>query len=111
MGRLIGIEHFLSATAYKDEKTWQASLRRLRREILEDNAVNPNAYTEKQCEIAQDIRKEYGGRLLRRTVASIGYDGQPLVNLPPLVEESFVIDLQPWESQIIKGLTSKVAAE
>lgn len=117
MGRLIGIKYFLGNKAYTQEKSWQATLRRLRRESLDDTRaddISPedhDPYKGMQCVIAQDIRKKYGDRLLRRTIASLGYDGKPLISLPPLVEHTFVVDLEPWESEIMEGLATKVAAE
>ncbi|KAF9523073.1 P-loop containing nucleoside triphosphate hydrolase protein, partial [Crepidotus variabilis] len=117
MGRLIGIQHFLSPQAFTDEKGWQAMLRRLRRESMDDtkaediSATDYDPYKSMQCEIAQKIRVQFGDRLLRRTLKSVDRDNRLLIDLPPLIEETFIIELQAWELLIIDGLTAKVAAD
>ena len=115
MGRLIGIDHFLSQEAFNQEKAWQALLRRRRRETLEDTPAEDTSsddpYKITQCEIAQTIRQQFGDRLLRRTQTSLNPEGRPLVDLPALNEKTFVIELEAWELEIIDALTAKVAAE
>lgn len=117
MGRLIGIQHFLSPQAFSEEKGWQAMLRRLRRESMDDtkaediSATDYDPYKSMQCEIAQKIRLLFGDRLLRRTLKSVDSNNRLLIDLPPLIEETFIIELQPWELEIIDNLTAKVAAE
>ena len=105
MGRLTGISHFLTEYAWQEEKEDMRALRRARKESpddhdpLEDNDEHPV----KQCQlkIAERMKKQSAGHLLRRTVDSKDWKGNPLVTLPPCKIIHVTLDLTPRELEII----------
>ena len=105
MGRLTGIPHFLTEYAWEEEKEDGRALRRARKELsadhdpLEDGEDDPV----KACQriIAQRMQRQSAGRLLRRTVSSKDWEGNPLVALPPCKIIHVTLDLTPRELEII----------
>lgn len=105
MGRLTGIPHFLTEYAWEEEKEDGRALRRARKEVpadhdpLEDNEHDPVKLC--QVTIAQRMQRQSAGHLLRRTVSSKDWQGNPLVALPECKIIHVTLDLTPRELEII----------
>ncbi|KAF9534095.1 hypothetical protein CPB83DRAFT_757111, partial [Crepidotus variabilis] len=107
MGRMVGLPHFLSDQAWLEEKQDQADLRAARREIPDD--YNPlvigeadDPVTEVQNKIAERLRTQFEGRVVRRTVASLNW------NLPPIQKVIAPISPRPWEAKTLSILGERV---
>jgi hypothetical protein len=117
MGRMVGIPHFLTAKAIEEEKMDQAELRKLKALLnedrdplnfdeIEDNEDDP--VRETQVAIAQRMQGQFEQRILRRTINSKNWEGNPLIVLPPCIEHIVVLRLQPFEQKIHEQLAEKL---
>ncbi|KAF9470636.1 hypothetical protein BDN70DRAFT_901952, partial [Pholiota conissans] len=105
MARLTGIPHFTTEYAWAEEKEDGCALRRARKDApadydpLDDNDEDPVRIC--QVSIAQRIQRQTRGHLLRRTVDSKDWRGNPLIPLPPCKIVHVTLDLTPRELEII----------
>ncbi|KAF9472811.1 hypothetical protein BDN70DRAFT_818118 [Pholiota conissans] len=111
MGRLTGISHFFTRTAYEEEKEDIRALRRARKEmqdIADATDADAEGDTEQedlvkslQIKIAQRMQRQSEGHILRRTTASRNDMGTELVPLPPCETHYVYLDLTKRELAII----------
>lgn len=139
MGRLCGIRHFLSEAAHTEEKMDTTNLRRAKKELAElkadmeteteltdedENAdanedgtggrvknVRENPLKLCQIEISRRHQKQFDGRIIRRTVASLDYEDKPILPLPKCVSILGPVELTEREKKIITVLSDNVKDE
>ena len=92
MGRLVGIEWFMSLECLLHEHN-------ISNEIRRSQAKQEDAETieKRKQEIAQGYRDRFKGRILCRFASTLGKDGNPLVSLPN--KSRFVLELEPTERE------------
>ncbi|KAF8054096.1 P-loop containing nucleoside triphosphate hydrolase protein [Lyophyllum atratum] len=104
MGRLIGLPHFHSDTALKEERADVSTLRRVKGNNSEDLDEANDAIKACQLEIAQRLQAQFEGRILRRTINSLNWQRNPLISIPPYEEFLVVVQLTDEEIAIITDL-------
>jgi len=112
MGRLIHIPFFLTERSVEEEKQDMASIRRTRSNLppdydpLNDDDDDPIrvCYTN----IARRMQGQFDGRILRRTVRSVDWEGKPLLKLPPCETIMVKLQLEDREMKIMDHLAAKV---
>lgn len=110
MGRLLGIEYFLTEQAYKEEKEDASRLRQLKRVGGEETDLNDpnNGLRDCHIEIAQRMQTRFANRILRRTANSLDWKGEKLIDLPPYVDIPVIVKPTPREMEIITELADDV---
>ncbi|KIL57929.1 hypothetical protein M378DRAFT_181480 [Amanita muscaria Koide BX008] len=78
LGRLLGIPHFRSETAVKEEKDDNAAFRHARK--LDDDGLESR---QAQVEAVRRMQAQFSGHILHRTVDSRNWKGQTLLDLLP----------------------------
>ncbi|KAJ3497670.1 hypothetical protein NLJ89_g10318 [Agrocybe chaxingu] len=111
MGRLVGIRHFLSEKAFVEEKQDTADLRRAKRELPPD--YDPLMGEDDPIKLAQvkislRLQSQFEDRVLRRTIDSKNWAGEPLIKLPPCTTVTVFLDLTPRELAILNVLSERV---
>lgn len=112
MGRLVGLPHFMSEAAFIEEKNDAADIRRTKRDqaeefdalTFEDNPLTKLA----QVKIALRIQEQFEDRVIRRTIDSLNWKGEPLINLPPYTTIMIHLDVTEREMQVIAILAEQV---
>lgn len=110
MGRLVGIPHFFSEEAFKEEKEDAAAQRKARKVLLEeeiyleDDSPETRALRVLSVGVAVRMQKQFEGRIIRRTIDSKDWKGESLLRLPPYKQISGVLTLTPRESKIVQKL-------
>jgi TATA-binding protein-associated factor len=112
MGRLVHIPFFLTERSLEEEKQDMASIRRTRSSLppgydpLNDDDDDPI----KMCytTIARRMQDQFDGRILRRTVNSVDWEGKPLIKLPPYETIMVKLKLEDREMKILDHLAAKV---
>ncbi|KAF8057085.1 P-loop containing nucleoside triphosphate hydrolase protein, partial [Lyophyllum atratum] len=105
MGRLIGLPHFHSDAALKEERADVSTLRRAKGNNSEDM---DEAIKTCQLEIAQRLQAQFEGRILRRTIDSLDWQRKPLISIPPYEEFLVVVQLTDEEMEIITELADGI---
>jgi len=111
MGRLVHIPFFLTERSIDEEKHDMASIRRARSSLplgydpLNDDENDPI----KMCyaTIARRMQDQFQGRILRRTVVSIDWEGNPLIKLEPYKTIMVKMRLEKREMEILDHLAVK----
>lgn len=117
MGRLVGIEHFLSQIGLDEERADMASLRRAKASLGDDyNPLDPemtvdDPIREAQALVSMRIQGQFEQRVLRRTAESKNWLDERLINLPELHEHIVLLTLQPWEREIHLQLAERMREE
>jgi hypothetical protein len=109
MGRLVGLDHFLSQEALMEEKSDANEIRRakgLASDSIEDEA--DSAAKDLQRTIAQRMQQQFDGHILRRTPESLDWLKKPLITLPPYKEVSVVVKPTAREMKVISELADHV---
>lgn len=105
MGRLTGLPHFFTSDAYEEEKEDIRTLRRARKEMQDEAYMSDDNEEDlvkfHQIEIAQRMQRQSQGHTLRRTTASLNFNGEELVALPPCETTYAYLNLTERELQII----------
>jgi len=112
MGRLIHVPFFLTKCSIDEEKQDMASIRRTRGSLpagydpLNDDDDDPikKCYTT----IARRMQDQFEGRILRRTVISADWEGNPLLKLKPYHTIMVKLRLGDCELEILDHLAAKV---
>jgi TATA-binding protein-associated factor len=112
IGRLIQVPFFLMEHSIDEEKQDMALLRRTRSSLLpgydplNDDDEDPirMCYTA----IAQHMQDQFDGRIIRRTVASVDWEGKPLIKLEPYKTIMVKLRLEKREIEIMDYLAAKV---
>lgn len=107
MGRLTGIEHFMSAGAHLEEKEDATKVRRVKRERVEgfgDESAEADLVRQEQIAASLRMQKQFEGRIIRRTINCPDNLGKPLLVLPKLVRVDCVVKLTPQEMTLINEL-------
>lgn len=113
MGRLVGIPHFFSDQAFKEEKEDAAAQRKARKVLLdeemylEDDSPETRALRALSVGVAVRMQKQFDGRVIRRTIDSKDWKGESLLSLPPYKQTSGVLTLTPRESRIVQKLADQ----
>lgn len=108
MGRLVGLPYFLSEDAYDEEKTDARNIRKAKGGDFEDGAFETDPSKEVQMFISQRMQYQFDGSILRRTLNSLKWNGEPLIVLPPYDEIMLVVKLMDWEMEIITELADRI---
>lgn len=117
MGRIVGIEHFLSRIGLDEERADMASLRRAKASLGDDyDPLNPETtgddpIREAQALVSLRIQGQFEQRVLRRTAESKNWLGEKLINLPELHEHIVLLTLQPWEREVHLQLAERMREE
>lgn len=117
MGRLAGIEYFLSSEAYEEEKRDMADIRRAKAnldddyDIMDPDNVSDDPIREIQAAISLRIQGQFEKRVLRRSIDSISWEGKKLVHLPALHKHTVLLSLQEFEKEIHSELVKKMREE
>ena len=112
MGRLVHVPFFLTERSIDEEKQDMASIRRTRSSLpsgydpLNDDDDDPI----KMCytTIARRMQDQFQGRILRRTVNSVDWEGKPLIKLEPYKTIMVKLTLEDREMEILDHLAAKV---
>ena len=112
MGRLVQVPFFLTERSIDEEKQDMALLRRTRNSLppgydpLNDDDDDPikTCYTT----IARRMQDQFDGRIIRRTVASVDWEGKPLIKLKPYKTIMVKLQLEDREMEIMDYLAAKV---
>ncbi|KAJ3494060.1 hypothetical protein NLJ89_g10889 [Agrocybe chaxingu] len=113
MGRLVGIAHFLTEKALLEEKQDTADLRRAKRDLPSDydplnNSEDNDPIKLAQVKAALRIQSQFEDRVIRRTIDSKNWAGEPLVKLPPCHTITVLLDLTDRELDILRVLSDRV---
>lgn len=117
MGRLVGIEHFFSQEAFDEEKADITMLRRTKAALGEDydplemDEDSEDPIREAQVSFSLRIQGQFEQRVLRRTIDSKNWKGEPLIGLPKLHEHMVLLTLQPFEQEIHAQIGQKLREE
>jgi len=106
MGRLVGIGHFFSETAFAEEKADAAKLRRAKKEDDDGEMVRAE-----QVHMVRRLQNHCKGHFLRRTIMSRDYKGNVLINLPPYKEIIAIVVLTEREKKIMDERAKQAAAK
>jgi len=112
MARLIHVPFFLKEHSLDEERQDMALIRRTRSSLppdydcLNDDDDDPikKCYTT----IARRMQDQFDGRILRRTVSSVDWEGSPLINIPPYETIMVKLKLEDREMKIMDYLAAKV---
>lgn len=108
MGRLVGLPYFLSEDAYDEEKTDASNIRKAKGGDFEDGAFETDPSKDVQMLISQRMQHQFDGCIIRRTLNSLNWKGEPLIVLPPYDEIMLVVKLMDWEMEIITELADRI---
>lgn len=118
MGRLTGVAHFFTEDAHQEEKNDVITLRKARREQMQDDYDdNDNENDDdgpiKLCQhsIAQRMQGQFQGRFIRRTIDSKDRHGDSLLKIPPYKSIHAILDLTERETALIEAKAEKIKDE
>jgi len=111
MGRLIGVPYFFSAEAFDDDKADTAALRKAKKEAseeMDEDDIVANSPRVRRVQIESSLRMQahFEGRIIRRTTESVDWQGNRLLNLPPITRIKAVVKLTDREMVIINDLAA-----
>lgn len=106
MGRLIGIPYFSSDAAFVEEKSDASTVRRSKG--IDPDAPIDQASVNCLVLIARRMQRQFEGRVLRRTIDSLDWRGQRVIDIPPFEEITVVLKLTTREMDIISELADSV---
>jgi hypothetical protein len=114
MGRLIGLRHFSTPESHSEQLSDIASLRRARQDredLFEEPEAEDDPILAAQRAIGSRLQARFEGRVVRRTAASLDYDGNPLLPLSPFTSTQLIIHLTERELSILEEITQEDADE
>lgn len=106
MGRLVGIPHFFTELAFEEERSDASAVRRAKK--LDDDGESLN---NEQLDAVKRLRVHCAGHFLRRTTASLDFQGNVLLPLPRYTEIIGVLTLTDRETAIITSRAEEAKAE
>ncbi|KAF5331786.1 hypothetical protein D9758_018091 [Tetrapyrgos nigripes] len=96
LGRLLDIPYFVSEASFADSKDYERSIRQAKK--LDDDGKSVaklmKAYVKK-------MHDQFQGHIIRRTSQSVKWNGQKLLDLPPLKQYMCYLDLTEREKSIL----------
>jgi TATA-binding protein-associated factor len=104
MGRLANIHHFLGQ-AFADEIANDAA--ELRRAKQDD----PSSMRALQVQASRRMQLQFAGALIRRSVESKDFNGDPLLDLPEKTVHYVHLQLKPWELEFVDQALTQEAFE
>lgn len=117
MGRLVGIPFFFSDTAWEEEKSDAAKIRKAKVQRKEeglhgndDGEIEDDDDPVQVCsqEAARRIQSQFENRFIRRSGSSLDYDGKPLLQLPNCTSISLDVKLSDREMDIMNTMASNM---
>lgn len=105
MGRLLGVPYFLTEQSIEDEKEDNSTFRRVKK--YDDDG---QALRKAQLTAVRRMQTQFLEHILRRTTASISWEGKPLISLPDPVEIIGVVTLTERETKIMQERAEEARA-
>jgi hypothetical protein len=96
LGRVLGVTHFLTEDSFVEEKEDLAAVRKARK--MNDDGIS---IRQTQIETVIRMQSQFTGHILRRTAASLDWQGNPLLTLPPHKDIIGILSLTQREIDII----------
>ena len=97
MARLAGVPHFFTHDSTQELKEYMAVARRARK--LDDDGLS---LRKSQIEAVRGMQKNFDCYLLRRTSDSKNWEGRTLLDLPPHVDITGVLELTDRKTSILQ---------